>query len=340
MFNESYVLSFLTKLLQTDSPTGYTKQAIDLLEEEAHSLGYTFSRSRKGNGQILVPGRSQKTVGVCAHVDTLGLMVRSVKPSGTLAFTPLGGPILPTLDGEYCRIYTRSGACFTGTILCNSAASHVHQDAGTSTRDEKNMEVRIDEVVTCKEDVAQLGIAPGDFICIDTKTEVTPSRFVKSRFLDDKASVAALFGLLKAWKDTGFTPQNQTYFLFSTYEEVGHGMAFLPDAIEELLAVDMGCIGEDLTCTERQVSICAKDSTGPYDHEMTTRLINLAKADDLHYAVDIYPHYGSDASAARFGGNDIRTALIGPGVQASHGMERTHYEGIENTMKLTHLFLG
>lgn len=338
-FDKAYVLGFMEKLLNTDSPTGFTRAAIDYLDAEAERLGYTMKRSRKGNGWIYVPGHEEKTVGVCAHVDTLGLMVRSIKESGTLAFTTLGGPILPTLDGAYCRICTREGKSYTGTVICNSPAVHVYRDAAERKRDADNMEIRIDEEVHSKEDVLALGINAGDFVCIDTKTQITESDFIKSRFLDDKASVAVLFGVLQAWHAEGVKPRYNTYFLFSTYEEVGHGMANIPSEIEELLAVDMGCIGDDLCCTEYDVSICAKDSTGPYDHEMTTRLIRLAKEHALSYAVDIYPFYGSDASAALSGGNDIRTALIGPGVHASHGMERTHYKGVENAMQLVSLFL-
>ena len=185
-----------------------------------------------------------------------------------------------------------------------------------------------------KEDVEKLGICNGDFICIDTKTQITESGFIKSRFLDDKISATALMGVLKCLKDNNITPQRDLVIMFSTYEEVGHGASCLPEEVEELLAVDMGCIGTDLACTEQDVSICAKDSSGPYDYEMITRLVELSKENKLNYAVDIYPQYGSDVSAALRGGNDIKGALIGPGVHASHGMERTHYDGVESTMKL------
>ena len=266
--------------------------------------------------------------------DTLGLMVRSIKDNGKLAITKVGGPCLPTLDGEYCKIYTRDGKVYTGTILSCSPSVHVYPDASTLERKDDTMEVRIDEVVHSKADVEKLGICNGDFICIDTKTQITESGFIKSRFLDDKISATALMGVLKYLKDNNITPQRDLAIMFSTYEEVGHGASCLPEEVEELLAVDMGCIGTDLACTEQDVSICAKDSSGPYDYEMITRLVELSKENKLNYAVDIYPQYGSDVSAALRGGNDIKGALIGPGVHASHGMERTHYDGVESTMKL------
>ena len=256
-----------------------------------------------------------------------------------LKFTILGGPILPTLDSEYCTIRTREGKLYSGTFLSTSPAAHVFEDSKSKPRDEKNMEVRIDEIVNCKEDVEKLGIGVGDFIFIDPKTTITESGFIKSRFIDDKGSVAAIIALLEMMHRENLKPKNTVKIIISTYEEVGHGSASIPSDISEMIAVDMGCIGDDLSCTEYDVSICAKDSSGPYDYNMTTELINLAKENNLSYAVDIYPMYGSDVSAALRAGNDIRGALIGPGVHASHGMERTHVNALENTIKLLSAYL-
>lgn len=332
---KEYVVTIAKSLLGIDSPSGYTQHAITYLENEAISLGYKTRQTQKGNLLIYVKGkRDDKTIGICAHCDTLGLMVRSIKENGMLAVTNVGGPIIPTLDGEYCRIITRDQRIFTGTILSTSPATHVYKDASTKVRDIDNIEVRIDEAVTTKEEVEALGICNGDFIAIDPKVVVTDSGFIKSRFLDDKISASALMGVLNELKEKAITPEYDTIFMMSTYEEVGHGMSYIPEKINELIAVDMGCIGLDLACTEFDVSICAKDSGGPYDYAMTSRLVELAKQHSLRYAVDIYPMYGSDVGAARSGGNDIKGALIGPGVHASHGMERTHIDGVLNTMEL------
>lgn len=265
-------------------------------------------------------------------------MVRSVTADGMLMVTKVGGPLLPTLDGEYCRIYTREGKVYTGTVLSLSPSVHVQDDAATRPRDEKNMAVRIDEKVHNKEDVLALGIAAGDYVCYDPKTVVTGSGFVKSRFLDDKASAACLLTLLWQMRETGTLPRYETYLTFTVHEEVGHGGATLP-VVDELLAVDMGCIGEDLGCTEYQVSICAKDNGGPYDYDMVSRLVKLAKEHQVDYSVDIYPHYGSDVGAAWHAGMDCRAALIGPGVHASHGMERTHLDALHATLDLAALYL-
>lgn len=335
MFNKEETLSFLVELLAINSPTGYTKQAIDFVQTTVEAFGYETIRTPKGNLMVQVAGQdTTQTRGLSAHVDTLGLMVRSINSDGTLALTKLGGPLTPTLDGEYCDIITREDTVYTGTILSNTPSIHVFPDASTKTRDIDNLVVKLDERVTNKEDVQALGIQNGDIVAYDPKVVVTDSGFVKSRFLDDKASVAILVSLLKTLKQEHIVPATNLTFIFSTYEEVGHGAAWIPADITELLAVDMGCIGLDLECTEYDVSICAKDSSGPYDYEMTTRLVQYAKENDLNYAVDIYPMYGSDASAALGGGANIRAALIGPGVASSHGMERTHVDAIENTFKL------
>lgn len=334
------VMDYAKALLSQDSPSGFTQRAVERAEALARELGYETRRSRKGNLTILIPGRDHsKTIGLCAHVDTLGLMVRSVTGEGRLLITPIGGPLLPTLDGEYCRIYTRAGKVYTGTVLSLSPAAHVEDDARSRPRDDKNMAVRIDEVVYSREDVEKLGIAPGDYVCYDPKTEVTGSGFIKSRFLDDKVSAACILTALRIMKDKGQKPLFDVEATFTVYEEVGHGGATFSPELSELLAVDMGCIGEELTCTEEQVSICAKDSAGPFDYEMVSRLVRLSEENGVDYAVDVYPHYSSDAAVAWKAGNDLPAALIGPGVHASHGMERTHWNGLKATLELLGLYL-
>ncbi|WP_252213743.1 M42 family metallopeptidase [Clostridium sp. VAP41] len=338
--NKEYILKTAKEILEFNSPTGFCFDIMKKIEEIAKGFGYKFETTRKGCGIITVKGESdEEVIGLSAHVDTLGAMVRSITSDGKLKFTLLGGPIVPTLDGEYCIIRNREGKLYSGTFLSTSPAAHVFEDSSSKTREPKNMEIRIDEVVKSKEDVEKLGICAGDFVFIDPKTTITESGFIKSRFIDDKGSVSCLMGLLELFNRENITPKFTTKIFISVYEEVGHGSSYIPKDITEMIAVDMGCIGDDLNCTEYDVSICAKDSGGPYDYNMTTKLVNLAKENHINYAVDIYPMYGSDVGAALRGGNDIRGALIGPGVHASHGMERTHYNAFENTIKLLHLYL-
>ena len=324
----------------TDSPSGYTGDIIALLKERVEAMGYACRVHNKGTLEVTIPGADEsKTVATSAHADTLGLMVRSVKAGGTLAVTNVGGPQIPTLDGEYCTVVTREGKRYSGTILSQAPASHVFPDAKTLPRDLEHMEVRLDEIVHSPEDVAALGIQNGDFVLIDPKFTVTPSGFLKSRFIDDKASVVVLLMLLRWCAEKKVTFRHPTHVYFVVYEEVGHGASALGRDIDEFVTVDMGCIGLDLAGSEYAVSICAKDSGGPYDYELTTRLIDLAKKHDVNYTVDIFPFYGSDVGAALHAGLDIKGALIGTGVAASHGMERTHIQGIEATLQLLYLYL-
>lgn len=338
--NREFTLKLLEQIVNIPSPTGYCRDVIGYMEKLALDLGYKFERNKKGNGIIEIEGESDDyCIGIPVHVDTLGAMVRSINKHGTIRFTSIGGNLLPTLDGEYCKIHTRSGKVYTGTILSTSPSVHVFEDAKTKDRNEENMMVRIDEVASNREDVQKLGISTGDYISVDPKFTVTDSGFIKSRYMDDKAGTTCALSLLELFRRLGTKPKNKVKILISTYEEVGHGCANIPDDIDELVGIDMGCVGLDLSCTEQDVSICPKDSSGPYDYDITGRLIELARRHGIRHAVDIYPMYGSDVSSSLKGGNDIRGGLIGPGVHASHGMERTHIDGIENTIKLIYAYL-
>lgn len=329
-----YVIDTLKTLVNIPSPSGFTKEIMAFVKSEAERFGYDCTHSKKGGLVIAVKGKRDETLGLSAHVDTLGAMVRSITAEGKLKFTQVGGYTLQSVEGCYCKIHTRDGRTYTGTILSKSPSVHTFDDARTLERSEKNMEIRIDEIVNNKEDVINLGINSGDYISLDPNFEYTEKGFIKSRHLDDKASVAVLLGLLKELSEGNLTPERNIKILISNYEEVGFGASWIPEDITEFIAVDMGALGEDLNGTEYAVSICAKDSTGPYDYELTTELINLAKENGIDYVVDVFPHYGSDFSAAVRGGRDIRGALIGQGIHASHGMERTHRSSLENTLKL------
>ena len=338
-FELNYFKEIAHKIFNIDSPSGYSENINKLLIELLEYLGYKATLTNKGNVALKVIGESnEKTVATSAHVDTLGLMVRSINGDGTLNVTRIGGPQIATLDGEYCKIQTRFNQIYTGTILSNSASSHVYEDSDKQ-RKENNVVVRIDEKVNSKKDVLDLGIQNGDYIFIEPKFTITESGFIKSRFIDDKASVCVILCVLKYLKDNKLKPAYDTYIYFVNHEEVGHGAATVSEEITEFVTVDMGCIGKDLAGNEYAVSIAAKDSGGPYDYELTTRLIKLAKENNVNYVVDIFPYYGSDVGAAYRSGRDLKGALIGQGVHASHGMERTHLDGVVNTMKLLTLYL-
>ncbi len=335
-----YIIQTIEKLVNIPSPSGYTREVMEFVKSEAKSFGYESEYNQKGCLIIPVDGKSSQVIGLSAHVDTLGAMVRSIDSEGTLKFTLVGGYTMHSVEGAYCRIHTRDGRTYSGTILIKSASVHSYDDARTLERTDRNMLVRIDEPVKSREDVLALGINSGDYISFDPKFQYTDRGFIKSRHLDDKASVAVLLGMLREMSQAGIQPEKSLRILISNYEEVGFGAAALPQEIKEFVAVDMGAVGDDLNGTEYTVTICAKDSSGPYDYELTNKLIALAKEEKIDYVIDIFPHYGSDVSAALRAGNDIKGALIGQGVHASHGMERTHRSGLENTLKLLNAYLG
>jgi putative aminopeptidase FrvX len=298
-FDKQYVLQLAKNLLSTHSPTGFTNGVMEKAAKYAAQLGYTLERDRKGTGFIRVEGEdSSEAVGVCAHTDTLGLMVRTINPSGTLGLTNIGGMLIPTVDGEYCTVFTRDGRSYTGTVLCDSPSVHVYDDARSKERKIENMEVRLDEIVKSRDDVEALCISTGDFVCIDTKTQTTPSCFIKSLILDDKLGVAVIFGVLKYWQDNNLKPRRDVIFYITVFEEIGYGMTGTCGEVAEMIGVDMGCIGPGLSGTEFDVCICAKDAGGPYDYNLTTKLINLAKENKLGYAVDVFKFYSSDVTTA------------------------------------------
>lgn len=329
----------LMKLVNIPSPTGFTHMAAKYLMDTLSSYGFAPEMTHKGNVVCCIGGQGHPLV-VAAHVDTLGAMVRSIKPNGRIRFTLIGGYPVNNVENETCVVYTRDGRTYTGTFYLTTPASHVYKEIPSAKRDDTTIEVILDENVSSKAETQALGIEVGDYICLDPRASLTPSGYIKSRHLDDKASSSVLLALAKMVSDGGITLSRKVYLDFTVHEEVGHGCAAgLPEDAEDILSVDMGCVGDDLTCDEKMVSICAKDSRGPYNYDMTGRLIALAKENALQYAVDIYPMYGSDADASLSSGHNFRHALIGPGVFASHGYERTHLLGLDNTLKLLVAFV-
>ena len=336
-----YATEKAKELLSIDSPTGFTDRAADWVQNAFTALGFSARRTVKGGVLVDFGGeKGQDGLILMAHTDTLGGMVAEVKANGRLRIVPLGGLSPQNIETENVRVYTRDGRVIEGTCQLINASTHVNGKFGSEPRSFDTLEIVLDEPVTTAEEARGYGIETGDPVCFEPRTRVTASGYIKSRFLDDKLSVGILLGLGKYLKDTGAKLSRPVYAHITVYEEVGHGAsASIPEGVTEALSVDMGCVGEGLRCTERQVSICAKDSGGPYSYDMVGKLIAAAKKEGADYAVDIYPHYGSDVEASLKGGFDIRHGLIGPGVYASHGYERSHLDGVCSTLKLLKGFL-
>lgn len=327
-----YIVEQTEKVIGIDSPTGYHYNVQKYLVDTIQAMGFEVRTLRKG-GVIANLGGEGNPLMMLAHVDTLGAFVHYIKGNGRLAIS--NGTLNPNnIETENVRVITRSGAVYEGTIQLENASVHVNPDVNAE-RKFTNLEVVLDEDVTSKEDVEKLGICAGDFLAVEPRFQVTEKGYIKSRFLDDKASSGVLLGIAKYVSEHPGCLKRNVQLFFTTFEEIGHGAsAGIPEEIEDLLAVDMGCVGDHLACTEKQISICAKDSSGAYHFEMTNELIEVAKEHGIDYAVDIYPSYGSDAGAALRSGKDVRYALIGQGVYASHGYERTHKDGMKQTFEL------
>jgi putative aminopeptidase FrvX len=353
-----FIVDYLVKLATMPSPAGYTDAVIDMLDRDLASFGLVVRRTNKGSLVATMAGRDTENHRLLSgHVDTLGGMVREVKSNGRLKYAAIGSASAHSVEGEYCAIFTDDGRRYTGTILPIKASSHVHgKEYDELPREVKNMEIRLDERVKTAADTRALGIEVGSFVAFDSRTEVTPAGFIKSRHLDDKAGVAVLVGVARclaaaagattaagaaaAAGATAAMPAATTHFLITNFEEVGHGASCgTPAATREFIAVDMGCVGEGMQADEQCVSICAKDSSGPYDAGLRRRLVALASRQGIPHAVDVYPAYASDASAALRSGADVRAIVIGPGVDASHALERTHRDGLRATADLLVAYL-
>ena len=334
--NTPYLLDFLTKILNTPSPTGLAEPAIALTEGTFKAFKeLKIARTRKG--ALLATWNGERDDGpraVTAHADTLGGMVKELKSNGRLKLSQIGGYPWNTIEGEGCSVFTRSGRSLRGSILLTKASSHVHgAEVNEMKRSADTLEVRLDARTSSEKETLDLGVEVGDFVAFDPRVEVNAG-FVRSRHLDDKACVACLVAAVKALSDAKKKPAHTTHFLISNYEEVGHGAAAgIPADVEELLVVDMAAVGEGQTSDEFHSSLCVKDSGGPYHHGLSERLRVLAEKNEIPYKVDIYPHYGSDGEAFWAAGGDVAVALIGPGVDASHNYERTHTEALVATTR-------
>jgi len=340
-FKEKETVQLLQKLVEIPSPSGYTKEIMQFMASILDGLQVPYKQTNKGALIATIEGKdTSRHRLLTAHTDTLGAMVKEIKGSGRLKLSMIGGFKWNSVEGEYCYIHTASGKKVRGTILMHQTSVHVNKNAGSAERSEENIEIRLDEKVVNADQTRNLGIEVGDFVSFDPRFEETDSGFIKSRHLDDKASTALLLQLMASIKENDLKLPNTTHFYISNNEEIGYGgNSNIPAEVVEYIAVDMGAIGDGQTSDEYTVSICAKDSSGPYHYEFTRKLVELAKKHDIAYKLDIYPYYGSDASSALRAGFDVKHALFGPGIESSHAFERTHIDSLKHSAALLEAYV-
>lgn len=338
-FDVDAMTDFLVKLLEAPSPTGYHAEVMPVVEKTFTDLDFpntSITTTNKGALVIHVKGEDDSApIGITAHVDTLGFMVKEIKSNGRLKMTNLGGINWAGAEFENCTIRTHDDKRYRGTVILSNPSTHVNRNAHKADRNADTMVVRLDARTTSRKETEELGIGVGDFIFLDTRIEVTDTGFIRSRFLDDKAGVAVIYGALASMKAQNYIPKQDTYILIANYEEVGHGgSAGFPDDLAEVLSIDMGAIGDGQAGDEFSVSICVKDGGGPYHFDMNNKLRRLCEDHEIDYNVDIYVYYSSDGTAYWRAGGDAKVGLAGPGVASSHGYERTHKDALEHSAHL------
>ncbi len=337
-----YAVKKTCELLAIDSPSGYTKEAAEWLKKEFEDMGYKAEILTRGGVTVDLGGKEsdQGAIMLMAHADTLGGIVKEILPNGRLRIINVGGARFENIETENVRIYTKFSGVYEGTVQLKNASTHVNRKYNEIKRDTDNMEVVIDEDTTCIEDTERLGIQAGDYVCFDPRTRVTKSGYIKSRFLDDKLSCGILLAYAKYLKDSKTQPSRRVYLHFTTYEETGGaGASFCPADVTDAISVDMGCVGDTLTCTERTVDICALDGGGPYSYDLVKGLEIAAIEAKVDYTVNVYWNYSSDAQVLVKSGANVRNACMGAGVYASHSYERSHKDGVWNTLRLMAAFI-
>ncbi len=333
--DKQHLIHSFERIINVPSPVGYYVELNPVLEEMVQELGLSVTRDNRSTTYITIPGKNpEKTIMVGAHADTLGMMIYKIEKDGKLRVRQLGGCNFNNLEGETVYIHTRDGRKYSGLLACQSHSVHVFEDARSLERNESTMMIILDENISSKEEVQALGISNGNFVSVDPRMQLTESGYLKSRFIDDKGAIACIFSVLKYLKEHNLQPAHNVIFAIPYNEEIGFGGTYIPDGVSEYLAVDIGLIGPDLEGNEHSVSICAKDNAAPYDYKLTNRLVECAKATDTKYALDVFYRYGTDANAAMRAGNNLRAVAFGMAVYCSHGMERTHMDGMIGTVNI------
>ncbi|MGB0681968.1 MAG: osmoprotectant NAGGN system M42 family peptidase [Magnetovibrionaceae bacterium] len=335
--DRSYITDVLRRLLFTSSPSGMTDVVVHAVCEELTALKIPYELTRRGAIRANIAGRRYSPDrAIIGHLDTLGAMVKELRPNGRPGLVPIGFWSARNAEGARCSIFTDDGTQFRATILPLKASGHTfNTEIDTQPVDWANLELRIDEDCSCEADLARLNINVGDTIAIDPCPEFLPNGFINSRYLDDKAGVASILGAAKAVMESGNELPVDCHLLFTISEEVGVGASHvLHGDVSEMVSIDNGTIAKGQNTSEYGATIAMMDSSGPFDWHLTRRLVEIAQENGIEHSRDVFRYYRSDAAAALEAGNDIRTALVCFACDASHGYERTHIRSLESVARL------
>ncbi len=337
-----YVSDVLIHLLRTPSPTGRTDEVVQYVGELIMDLGMDLTVTRRGVLNATLSGRrTRPDRAIAVHADTIGCMVTRLKNNGRLEVTQLGTHSARFAEGAHVTVFTDADRTYSGTVLPLKSSGHQYGDeVDTQGVGWPLVEVRVDQPVDDVTGLMSLGIQVGDFVALDANPMLTPSGYVKSRHLDDKAGIAAALGAFKSLIDAGVTPVVSAHLLVTIAEEVGHGATHgLDTDVAEMIAVDNAVVAPGQQSREECANIAMLDSTGPFDYHFSRRLLALCDEHGVPNRRDTFRYYRSDAASAVEAGLEMRTALVGFGVDSSHGHERTHLDGIRHVAELLAVYL-
>jgi peptidase M42 family hydrolase len=341
--DRAWMVDTLLALLQTPSPSGRTDAVMQLVGNILDDFGVPFSLTRRGALTAELAGKSETTDrALVVHSDTIGCMVRRLKDNGRLELVPVGTFSARFAAGARVRIFIDDPEEFiTGTVMPLKASGHAFGDEiDTQPTDWEHVEVRVDRKVSSREDLVQLGMHVGDFVALITSPELAADGFIVSRHLDGKAGVAVALTLAKYFSENKIVLPHRTTIMVTITEEVGHGASDgLPAGVAELISVDNAVCAPGQHSLEDGVTIPMADMHGPFDYHLTRKLCRLAEQHGIPFARDVFRYYRSDAAAAIEAGAGTRAALVGFGLDGSHGWERTHIDSLEATYNLLHCWL-
>jgi peptidase M42 family hydrolase len=341
LVDQAYTLEILERLLRTPSPTGYTDRVVHLACEQLERLGIPYELTRRGAIRATLKGAQESPDrAIVAHVDTLGAMVKSLKPNGRLELVPIGHWNARFAEGARVTLFTDSRP-LRGTILPLKASGHTFgPEIDKQPSGWEYVELRIDERCYSLKDLMDLGVHVGDTIAIDTNTEFHDNGYINSRHLDDKAGAAIVFAAAKAIVEAKLELPVDVHLLFTISEEVGSGAsAALQQDVAEMVTIDNGTTAPGQNSSEFGVTVAMADMSGPFDFHLTHRLIQLCQEYQIEYQRDVFRYYRSDSAAAVEAGNDVRTALLAFGIDASHGYERIHWHALQSLVELLVLYV-